>query len=177
LTSLWSYLLFFVTCLGVQQGKGFNMPEDIAYHLLTPTGTHTPARNTAEFELSVDRFLNRAQIEHLICQLPRNEKPPSSPRLYIAIYYNLEHWMPRGELFEAENYRYLIAKYSWASSVPKQPNRLSIWRDAIGNYLERPLFCDFDHTETCDQQKTGVVHHVHQVFQGIHASEDISKTW
>ena len=95
------------------------------------------------FDVSVDRFLDRSQIERLICQIFLKEKPRRSSILGVGIYYKLSD-LPRVIGGTLEN---RIAEYLWNGSLPGERRRLIIDRDADGVHVPRGY--EFDHTAAC----------------------------
>ncbi|MBZ5498690.1 MAG: hypothetical protein LAP85_20020 [Acidobacteriia bacterium] len=142
-----------VVGFGVQQNAGSGMPEKISYRLLDSSRRQFGDLSAVDYALSVDRFLDRPQIEELICQVLRDQKPAPSSALGISIFYNLDKAFVTGGLPNIEQRRldHAIADYFWNKSLPDKRNRLLIWRDARGNLVKK--FYDFDHTDACKKQQ------------------------
>ena len=104
------------------------------------------------YSVSVDRYLDRPQIERLICQVILNEKPGPSSILGVAVYYRLSE-LPIA-VFPADQARQLdhrIAEYLWNTSLPGARKRLIIDKDWNGNRVGRGY--EFDHTAGCSPRQ------------------------
>lgn len=149
-TLIWA-LVFFMTieAIGMQRNIGPAAQEAISYRLLDSSRRKSGDLIFADYALSVDRFLDRSQVERLICQVLRDQKPAPSSTLGISIFYNLDKAFVTGGLpnLERKRLEHAIADYFWNKSLPEKRNRLLIWRDAEGNLVEK--FYDFDHTTAC----------------------------
>ena len=142
-------LAILIAAIGVQQRVGSAMPEEISYKLLDPHGVHYGDESHVSYSVSVDVFMDRPQIEHLICQVLRDQRPASYSRLSIKIYYKLDRWIPSSFLFEREEFEHGVAEYRWYVNLPDTRDRLVIWRDAQGKRIKLPEVFDFDHTKAC----------------------------
>ncbi len=127
------------------------MPEEISYRLLDSSTRQFGKMTTANYTVSVDRFLDRSQIEQLICEVIRDQKPAPSSILGISIFYNLDKALVTGGLpsLERERLEHIIADYAWNISLPDKRDRLLIWRDAQGKLIDKATFHEFDHTKAC----------------------------
>jgi hypothetical protein len=101
--------------------------------------------------ISVDSFLDRQQIEKLICQVIRKERPVSSWIFNITIYYKLDEVFATGvsPTLEKKLNDYIIAQYAWNKDIPGVQKRLWISRDLQGKPLSPLQAYEFDHTEAC----------------------------
>jgi hypothetical protein len=138
-------LLVIPTCF---QAPKSTMQEEIHYDLLKPPYNKSGSTDIG-YMLSVDSFLDRQQIEHLVCKVIQSEKPASYSTLAIQVYYKLDRWIPGGILFENEYHEKYIASYGWVKNLPDRHRRLFVVRDAQGNLYERPKIYEFDHEKDC----------------------------
>jgi len=103
--------------------------------------------------VSVDRFLKSEEIEALICQVLQKEKPPSSSRLAVQVFYMLESFDSQAALFRptAQFADHIVADYIWNAGTGH--HRLILMRDRDGVSLNPPLGFEFDHTDACGRPK------------------------
>jgi hypothetical protein len=127
---------------------GYAATEEISYRLLDFNRRQFGDTKIANYAISIDRFLDRPQIEQLICQILQKEKPTYFSILSINISYNLAKRIPL-PLLGSEWMEHVIASYQWNIELPNQPLPLMIFRDVQGNFLDPPQFYDFDHTKAC----------------------------
>jgi hypothetical protein len=111
-------------------------PLQTPYKLLRSPRQDRPGLPSLQgYDVSVDRFLNRPQIEGLICQVLLNEKPGPSSILGVSIYYKLSEFPPLAIGGARELTEDRLAEYLWNISLPGARRRLIIDRDAEGNQL------------------------------------------
>jgi hypothetical protein len=129
------------------------MVKEIPYRILS-AGKAYGSLDIIGYGVSVDSFLDRQQIEDLICQIIRKEKPPSSEILDVGIFYKLNEIFNPGISRELQSQLIdqYIAAYRWHKGIPGVRKRLWIYRDSIGNSLGPKAYA-FDHTSACDQLK------------------------
>jgi hypothetical protein len=142
------FLVLIVASICAEQKIGLAMSEEIPYRFLEPP--YIDAKSTTiNYQVSVDRFLDRLQIEQLICRVLRDHKPISFRELRISIFYKLDEWLFTGGFAPLERkYReHIIAEYWWTMSLSDKRDRLLISRDVKGNLV--PAFYEFDHTKSC----------------------------
>jgi hypothetical protein len=147
-------LLFFVMLITAglnPQEVQVTMENEIQYRLLNSCKPRGPLP-TVDCAITVDSFLNRKQIESLICQVVRKERPFSASVLTITIYYKLDEVFATGisPILEKKLNDYIIANYSWNKGIPGMQKRLWIRRDTQGAYVSPPEGLEFDHTKACD---------------------------
>ena len=144
-------LAIFIAAMGTQKEMGSEKSEPLSYRLLKSSQHQFGEIKAANYDVSVDRFLNRQQIEKLICRVIGDENPTSLSTLSISIFFKLDKMFATGGLrfLEKELLDRLISEYSWISSLPEKKNRLLIRRDAQGNVAGFQSFYDFDHTRDC----------------------------
>src|SRR5262245_2359684 len=133
-----------------QQNSPAVPQEQIPYRLLDRDVSTTKISGTvAGYMVSVDRFLKPEEIKALICQVLQKEKPPSSSRLAVEIFYMLESFNPRAEIFgpTAQFADHIVADYVWNAETGH--HRLIAMRDGDGVSLNPPVGYDFDHTAAC----------------------------
>jgi hypothetical protein len=130
-------------------------PSEIPYRLLS-SGTPKPNSpvSTAGYSISVDRFLDRPDIEKLICQVLRKEKPPKSSILGVSIFYKLDKlFVAVGPNLEKALLDQTLAYYIWNVDLPDVRERLWVLRDAEGKAFDVQRGYEFDHTKACDPPK------------------------
>ena len=131
-----------------QQGLPTPQPPQSPYKLLR---SHRQDRagipSLQGYSISVDKYLDRPQIERLICQVILNEKPRSSSILGVAVYYGLSELPITINLTYDPTFEHRIAEYLWNVSLPGPRRRLIIDKDVSGNRLGRGY--EFDHTVGC----------------------------
>jgi hypothetical protein len=145
-------LAVLIAVIGVRQELGYSVAEEMPYRLLHSDWRQFGTTKIANYAISIDRFLDRPQIEQLICQVLQDEKPSSYAILSIVIFYNLEKWIPGGlPSLDSERRWHYIAGYLWNRDLPNRTKQLTVYRDVHGNFLDPPQFYDFDHTKVCKQ--------------------------
>ncbi len=143
-------ILFAAICL--QQELGCTTAEELSYRLLDLNRRQFGDTKIANYAISIDRFLDLPQINQLICQMLRKEKPTNFSLLSIEILFGTNKPISGGlPSLEREWLEHIVATYSWSINLPNRPIRLVVWRDAQGNLLDPPQFYDFDHTKACKQ--------------------------
>ena len=128
---------------------GYAAAEEISYRLLDFNRRQFGDTKIANYAISIDRFLDRPQIEQLICQILQKEKPTYFSILSIEISYKLDKRV--SALLEREWMEHIIAGYHWNIELPDQPLRLMIFRDVQGNFLDPTQFYDFDYAKACNR--------------------------
>jgi hypothetical protein len=161
MNSLRIYLAILISVICLQQELGYASAEEISYPLLDLDIRQIGDAKAVSYSISIDRFLDRPQIEQLICQVLRKEKPAFSSMLSVLIFFGTDHYMPGGlPSLDTERAEHTIAIYNWSIDLPDRPKRLMVRRDGQGNFLDPPQFYDFDHAKACkqdaDQGKTEI---------------------
>ncbi len=153
MTSVWFCLIAVLAAAGLQKDIVSEQAKGIRYRLLELDRRQPGNTEIAGYAISIDRFLDRPQVEQLICQMLRNEKPVNFSMLSILIFYNLDAYIPGGfPSFDRERREHYIAIYRWALKIPVRPDRLVLYRDAKSNLLDPPRFFEFDHRKACTQE-------------------------
>jgi hypothetical protein len=139
-----------IASICMQIELGYAATEEISYRLLDFNRRQFGDTKIANYAISIDRFLDRPQIEQLICQILQKEKPTYFSILSIEISYNLDKRIPPVlPNLDRELMKHLIAGYQWNIELPNDSLQLMIFRDVQGNFLDPPQFYDFDHTKAC----------------------------
>jgi len=143
-----AFLLAILIVSGPAQQK---MTEELPYHLLHLDRGTIVGLTSVGYAVSVDRLLDRQDIEKLVCQVLLKEKPPKASMLSVSIYYKLNEYLLTGGLpnLEANLRNHALADYIWNMSLPAMRHRLLVLRDIQGELLPSPQGYDFDHTKGC----------------------------
>src|SRR6266404_4278332 len=118
---------------GREQNNGVQHSE-IPYRLLWSDKLGEGDRSQIGYVVSVDRLLDRADIEKLICQVVLKENPLRFSWLAISIYHQLNDYMPPNgaPTLEAILRDHAVAYYRWNVSLPDSRNRLLLVRNRQG---------------------------------------------
>jgi hypothetical protein len=111
-------------------------------------GANSPIRDFG-YVVSVDSYLDRSEVEKLICRVIQKEKPVDATRVSISVYHKLEKYAPTGGLPNAELRDRLVASYIRNAKLQAAQNTLVLVRDTAGNSLNPPQGYEFDHTKSC----------------------------
>jgi hypothetical protein len=128
------------------------MRGEVSYRLLKSYLPKASDRfKEAAFMVSVDRELDRSEVEALICEIVRNEKPAGFERLAIAIYHDLDEYIPPvgAPVLERKLAEHEVAHYWWNVGLTGSQQRLHISRDKDGKLLSPWKSYEFDHTTQC----------------------------
>jgi hypothetical protein len=107
---------------------------------------------SVSIRVSVEKRLEKTDLEKLICELINTEKPENYDRLSIAFYYMLDEYIPPLEhqgLTRKQQER-LLSSYIWDRKLPVDRYALAIFMDRYGKSFQGgPQFIQFDHFQNC----------------------------
>jgi len=149
-----SFFLAMLLASTAAQEKAAVNEEETSYQLLYSSASRPGRSSGVGYAVSVNRFLDRPQIEKLICRVLLNEKAGPSSILAVSIYYKLDKFDPAYDFFgQAKLLDHMLADYIWNASLPGVRKRLTVLRNVQGDRLDPPQGHEFDHTKACDQLK------------------------
>jgi hypothetical protein len=104
------------------------------------------------YVVSISKPLSVASLKVLVCRVVADEKPSDAHRLSIAIFLNLEQFIPslNDPVLMKKNDSHRVAGYDWNIGLPNSKQRLSIAMDEAGKPLKKWMLVDFDHTKSCN---------------------------
>ena len=127
-------------------------PADIPYRLLRSDLPKASDRmKEAAFAVSVDRPVNRADVERLVCQILVKEKPPRYQTLNIRVFVDLNEYTPAIDSpdLDSINEQHQLAWYVWNRTLPRVRGRLVMTKDIDGNPLDPWQSREFNHEKAC----------------------------
>ncbi len=138
-------LLFAAACLAQRTDRPY---EILAIEKSAPE-EHP---RTVSIHVSVDKRLEKTDLEKLICELINTEKPQNYDMLSIGFYYRLDEYIPALEHpgLTRKHQEHLLGSYIWNRKLPANRHALAIFKDKYGKSFEgRPQFFQFDHFKDC----------------------------
>ena len=127
---------------------------NVPYRLLYTGNVDVASSRKTDYVVSVDRFLDRSEIESLVCDIFAKEKPVTFSALWIWIFYKVDKYVnPFLANFDNEIFDRELANYGWNSNAPDASRRLTVLKDTDGHAYRPPKAFDFDHTHQCGSHR------------------------
>jgi hypothetical protein len=128
--------------------------NSIKYHVVWDSADNTGAdRSIRRFDISIDRHVDRNDIEELVCRFVRNEKLETYKRLSLYFYYNFDKFVPDIEdpIQRQKNVEHYLGSYTWGEYWAKRKGGGTIYivKDKAGKELPRPQTFPYNHLKVC----------------------------
>ncbi len=118
---------------------------EIPYRLLRADFAKEGAREKeVAFAVSVDRAMDRTEVEGLVCRILNSEKPPKYQILNIRVFVNLDEYIPDDESSQ-------LAWYVWNRTLPRVRGRLVMMKTMDGGTLDPWQSREFNHEKVCSR--------------------------
>jgi hypothetical protein len=145
---LFSIVLAILSTAAATQDNSLPRSQEpaVPYRVLHRDVSTNDSGRTSSYTLSVDRFLSAGEMGVVICQLLQQEKPASSSRLAVQIFYMVERVGPDPTIQFPDR---MLADYVWNAIPVESRHHLTVTTDTNGVRLARPVAYQFDHTTAC----------------------------